>query len=1101
LKAGGKYYTKGWLEARGDATVYEDVYWTALRSIKHTRPILMNGLCMISMRVKANGQTENVLEQVNCIAEAMLPVWDGDEWSEPQVTRNCAWAYADMLLGAANKLALTDAQIDLAGLLEWAGECSAGSRKFDIVFDSESTLYDRLTLCASVGRGRYGKKDCKYSVVRDIPQTVPLQHFTPRNSWGFKGSKAFLDRPHALKMKFVNSDAGWQPDERIVYDDGYNSGNATKFETIETRGITDSRQVWRAGRYHMAVAQLRPESVEINCDVEHLVCTRGDLVRVSHDVMLIGLGSGRVRRTIGASLSLNGSSQYAPVNVAAFDPDEGTWEAWVKAPFASYTTYKFRLFCADHSAGQNSEFRTTCVNNTAFKFYLYNGSSGVAVNFGALPDETWIHLAASWEYRAGTNDTLITAVLNGVQVDQQSLSGHVVAPDTAMHIGHYPGGQYYEGLVSDFRLWNKVRTPAEILAAKDAPLTGSESGLVAYWTLGDGEGTLAADLTGNGYDSSLVGAPDWVRGYLDAVTGAAVAGVVLDEILTMEADKSYCLRIRGADGTSIFKTVETEDGETSELAFSTLITDSQPLPLPGDLAMFGESGLESAEYLVKGIRPSRDLTAALTLVDAAPAVHYADKGEIPDYNSHITVPPMLNRPAPSTPVITNIRSDESALLRGTDGTLQSRILIALHAQSGNSTPAAHLQVQYRLKNANSPETWVSMPYYPADASEVAVGPVEDKEIYEIRVRAISALGVCSDWRQITHTVIGKTTRPPDIETLVREGMMLRWLYEPPLDIAGYLIRHQAGTDTTWSTGIDPLLGGLVTDPSFDLNRIPGGTRTVMAKAVDTSGNESLSAAAVTINLGEPVLANVLETQDEQAGGWTGTKLNCTVSGSDLVADDTGGAFFTDDEAPFFTDDADPVFTDVFAEMSYTTMYEVPAGCDGATLTVDLDVTGSWKLEYQANAGEDEFTPFFTDDDDPFFTDDADPVFYEDLVDFLPWPGAATVEAGQTLRFRLTVAGGSTQQGTVSGFVINVDVQDITEHFEDVSIAAPGGTRLPITESYRAIKIVSLTLQDDAGTAVTAKIIDKDEALGPLIKAYDAGGSATTALIDATIQGY
>jgi hypothetical protein len=66
---------------------------------------------------------------------------------------------------------------------------------------------------------------------------------------------------------------------------------------------------------------------------------------------------------------------------------------------------------------------------------------------------------------------------------------------------------------------------------------------------------------------------------------------------------------------------------------------------------------------------------------------------------------------------------------------------------------------------------------------------------------------------------------------------------------------------------------------------------------------------------------------------------------------------------------------------------------------------------------------------------------------------------------------------------------------------PQGTRLPLQKSYRRVKTVNLTLQDDGGSAATLKVLDKDEVQGPLVRAFDAAGQGATATIDATVQGY
>lgn len=103
-----------------------------------------------------------------------------------------------------------------------------------------------------------------------------------------------------------------------------------------------------------------------------------------------------------------------------------------------------------------------------------------------------------------------------------------------------------------------------------------------------------------------------------------------------------------------------------------------------------------------------------------------------------------------------------------------------------------------------------------------------------------------------------------------------------------------------------------------------------------------------------------------------------------------------------------------------------------------------------------------------------------------------------MEFRITTQAGAIQ-GTVTALTLNFDVEDEVEDLDDVAVLAVG-TRLPITRSYRQISNVLLTLQDDGGTARTARVVDKDEDLGPLVRCYDSAGVATTGLLDARIQG-
>jgi hypothetical protein len=138
-------------------------------------------------------------------------------------------------------------------------------------------------------------RDGRFSVVLDRPQTVPIQHFTPRNSWGFRGTKVFQDQPDGVRVRYIEPARDWNSQEITVYADGFDETTAGRIDSLETFGCTRQDQAKREGRYHLAAGRLRPETYELSCDVENLLVTRGDLVRVSHDVPLWGSGWGRVR--------------------------------------------------------------------------------------------------------------------------------------------------------------------------------------------------------------------------------------------------------------------------------------------------------------------------------------------------------------------------------------------------------------------------------------------------------------------------------------------------------------------------------------------------------------------------------------------------------------------------------------------------------------------------------------------------------------------------------------------------------------------------------------------------------------------------------------
>jgi hypothetical protein len=105
----------------------------------------------------------------------------------------------------------------------------------------------------------------------------------------------------------------------------------------------------------------------------------------------------------------------------------------------------------------------------------------------------------------------------------------------------------------------------------------------------------------------------------------------------------------------------------------------------------------------------------------------------------------------------------------------------------------------------------------------------------------------------------------------------------------------------------------------------------------------------------------------------------------------------------------------------------------------------------------------------------------------------------TYDVRVSVAAGATQ-GVLSQLDLITDLPDVVEVLDDIIIAA-ASTRLPITKTYRAIKVVNVTVQTDGNGGISARIIDKSASLGPDIEVLNASGTAVDGLVDAIIQGY
>lgn len=287
---------------------FRDMQWDVLRSIAY-RPASSTGTTKLAIRAKATGDMSGVVSSVSVMAAQKVRRWDAEAgaWLTPVATQNPAWVALWMQTQCpATVRRLDDSRMNVDDYARWAAECEDKDYRVSHVADGARPFGDVLRDVFACGRAAHAVRNGKYSVTRDVAQTIPAQTFTAENSWGFGYSRSFLPPPHALRVKFRNPSANYQEDTRTVYWDGYSDANATRFEDLDLRMVDDADAVWRLARYHLAVMWLRPTQYVLNADFENLVCETGDLVHVGHELTGWGVSTGRLRSVSGTTVVLSG---------------------------------------------------------------------------------------------------------------------------------------------------------------------------------------------------------------------------------------------------------------------------------------------------------------------------------------------------------------------------------------------------------------------------------------------------------------------------------------------------------------------------------------------------------------------------------------------------------------------------------------------------------------------------------------------------------------------------------------------------------------------------------------------------------------------------
>ncbi|WP_027255057.1 LamG domain-containing protein [Planktothrix agardhii] len=177
-----------------------------------------------------------------------------------------------------------------------------------------------------------------------------------------------------------------------------------------------------------------------------------------------------------------------------------TIEAWVW-----YESFKSTSRIIDFGNGENAENIVFANEGTTGNliFQVYQGKTAQSIKApGVLETGKWMHLAATIDESGRA-----TLYKNGEVIT----TGSVHLPKTINRTKNYiarsnwSGDQYFQGKISDVRIWKTSRTAEDIKNSMYLQLTGKEVGLVGYWRLGAiGEGKVV-DFSSNGQDGTVYG--------------------------------------------------------------------------------------------------------------------------------------------------------------------------------------------------------------------------------------------------------------------------------------------------------------------------------------------------------------------------------------------------------------------------------------------------------------------------------------------------------------------------------------------------------------------------------------------------------------------
>lgn len=234
---------------------------------------------------------------------------------------------------------------------------------------------------------------------------------------------------------------------------------------------------------------------------------------------------------------------------------------------------------------------------------------------------------------------------------------------------------------------------------------------VHEWSAGwDALATTLGDRVLVRHPSALVGIED---GQVVARrwAGGLVAGVRLDQPVTMEEGKSYAIDVRRADVMLRGLAVVTAPGETRTLTFATPLPEADA-PARGDLFAFGELDYVTEDVEVIDVDASNDFAATIRAVSyLGPAIAALEAEPLPTGLASTLTP----KEPPPTPRVVKATGQ-------LDGVLVS---FEINAIRGNFLSG--FGVRWRRSPepdaSEQPDSWVRLPSLPPSARQVKTPPI------------------------------------------------------------------------------------------------------------------------------------------------------------------------------------------------------------------------------------------------------------------------------------------------------------------------------------------------------------------------------------------
>ncbi|MEM7073041.1 MAG: host specificity factor TipJ family phage tail protein [Pseudomonadota bacterium] len=281
--------TNGVIKSNG----YSVTYWSGCKALVDASLIFPN-MTLLAVRLKATNQIANQNEnRVSCKVKRKIPVWDGLNWTMKH-SKSAVWSIVDMLRNKHYGAGMDESSFVLEELLALDKKLAKRGDFFNGVIDRQLSISQAVSQAARVGRCFAFIQAGRLRLIRDEKTTAPVQVFNTDNIvkdsfafsfvfWGKTRAKAIAMEFFDSKLRAIN-----HVEEKVT------NALAGVVSQVQFFGVDNADHAKREARFEHAQQLYRRRRVQFECEMEALLLSPGDLIRIETPFEGIGTINAKV---------------------------------------------------------------------------------------------------------------------------------------------------------------------------------------------------------------------------------------------------------------------------------------------------------------------------------------------------------------------------------------------------------------------------------------------------------------------------------------------------------------------------------------------------------------------------------------------------------------------------------------------------------------------------------------------------------------------------------------------------------------------------------------------------------------------------------------